>query len=74
MDAMTPQGQALYCNEHVSNAYDFWNSNNYSRTHHLVYYICGGIWYMKWHKIIEQSCREFLGLDFNLTDFYRKKD
>ena len=29
---------------------------------------------MKWHKIIEQSCREFLGLDFNLTDFYRKKD
>ena len=23
MDAMTPQGQALYCNEYVSNAYDF---------------------------------------------------
>jgi len=21
MDAMTPQGQALYCNEHVENAY-----------------------------------------------------
>ena len=25
MDAMTPQGQALYCNEHVENAYDFWS-------------------------------------------------
>ena len=23
IDAMTPQGQALYANEHVSNAYDF---------------------------------------------------
>ena len=25
MDAMTPQGQALYCNEHVDNAYGWVN-------------------------------------------------
>ena len=23
MDAMTPQGQAMYCNQYVENAYDF---------------------------------------------------
>ena len=74
MDAMTPQGQALYCNEHVSNAYDFWNSIINVCRPDMDIYIYWGIWYMKWHKVIEQSCREFLGLDFNLTDFYRKKD
>ena len=47
MDAMTPQGQALYCNEYVSNAYDFWNSIIHSGSSHLVDNILWGFWYLR---------------------------
>ena len=47
MDAMTPQGQALYCNEYVENAYDFWNSVIHSGCSHLVDYILWGFWYLE---------------------------
>ena len=68
MDAMTPQGQALYCNEHVENAYDFWNSIINICRPDMDIYILWGIWFMRWYKVIETSLREILGLDFIRKD------
>ena len=74
MDAMTPQGQALYCNEHVENAYDFWNSINYSCRPNVVYNFCGSIWYMKWWKVIEKALNTYLGEESPEFDMFKKKE
>ena len=74
MDAMTPQGQALYCNEHVDNAYDFWNSYNYSRINNVVYYFCGSIWYMRWWKVIEEALETYLGEESPDFDMFQKEE
>ena len=74
MDAMTPQGQALYCNEHVDNAYGFWNSIiNISRPD-MDIYIYWGIWYMRWWKSIEKALETYLGDESPDFDMFKKKE
>jgi len=74
MDAMTPQGQALYCNEHVENAYDFWNSIIYTCRPDMDIYILWGIWFMRWWKVIEEALNTYLGEESPDFDMFKKEE
>ena len=74
MDAMTPQGQALYCNEHVDNAYDFWNSIINICRPDMDIYILWGIWFMRWWKVIEEALDTYLGDESPEFDMFQKKE
>ena len=74
MDAMTPQGQALYCNEHVDNAYGFWNNIINICRPRMDVYILWGIWFMSWWKVIEEALNTYLGEESPEFDMFKKKE